>query len=168
MNIEINTLNLIIKKPEKKDISSLVKELNNWNISKWLVEVPYPYSINDANYWITKTQEDEFSFNIYLKNNLIGGISLSKKLGDTKWELGYWIGEEYWGNKYAIEACEGLIKYFFTYTSNNIIFASHMKDNIKSNKIILSLGFKKLRIGKKYSVSRKEKVEDINYQLIKS
>ena len=43
MNIEINTLNLIIKKPEKKDISSLVKELNNWNISKWLVEVPYPY-----------------------------------------------------------------------------------------------------------------------------
>ena len=43
-----------------------------------------------------------------------------------------------------------------------------MKDNIKSNKIILSLGFKKLRIGKKYSVSRKEKVEDINYQLIKS
>ena len=71
MNIEINTLNLIIKKPEKKDISSLVKELNNWNISKWLVEVPYPYSINDANYWIKKTQEDEFSFNIYLKNNLI-------------------------------------------------------------------------------------------------
>ena len=168
MNIEINTLNLILKKPEKKDISSLVKELNNWNISKWLVEVPYPYSINDANYWIAKTQEDEFSFNIYFKNNLIGGISLSKKLGDTKWELGYWIGEEYWGNGYAIEACENLIQYFFTNTNNHQIYASHMVDNIKSKKIILTLGFKEVGVGSKYSISRQEDVEDINYQLKKS
>ena len=168
MNLEINTSNLVIKKPNTRDIHALVNELNNWNISKWLVEVPFPYTINDANYWIKKTEEDEFSFNIYLKNKLIGGISIANKLQNNKWELGYWIGEEYWGNKYALEACEGLIKYFFTNTSNNIIFASHMKDNIKSNKIILSLGFKKIGIGKKYSISRKEEIEDINYQLIKS
>ena len=168
MNLEINTLNLVIKKPNNKDINALVDELNNWNISKWLVEVPFPYSINDANYWIKKTKEDEFSYNIYLKNKLIGGIGITNKLENNKWALGYWIGEEYWGNKYAKEACEGLIKYFFTNTSNDIIYASHMKENIKSNKIILSLGFKKLGIGKKYSVSRKEEVEDINYQLIKS
>ena len=168
MNLEINTLNLVIKKPNNKDINALVNELNNWKISKWLVEVPFPYSINDANYWIKKTEEDEFSFNIYLKNKLIGGISVTTKLENNKWELGYWIGEEYWGNKYAKEACEALIKYFFTNTSNNIIYASHMKDNIKSNKIILSLGFKKLGIGKKYSVSRRKKIEDINYHLIKS
>ena len=168
MKIELHTENLIIKKPTENDLNSLIKELNNWNISKWLVEVPFPYSINDANYWIKKTREDEFSFNIYLKNKLIGGISITNKLENNKWELGYWIGEEYWGNKYAIEACEGLIKYFFTNTSNNIIFASHMKDNIKSNKVILNLGFKKIGIGKKYSISRKEEIEDINYQLIKS
>ena len=168
MNLEINTLNLVIKKPNTRDIRALVNELNNWNISKWLVEVPFPYSINDANYWIKKTEEDKFSFNIYLKNKLIGGISIANKLGNHKWELGYWIGEEYWGNKYAKEACEGLIIYFFTNTSNDIIYASHMKNNIKSNKIILSLGFKKIGIGKKYSISRKEEIEDINYQLIKS
>ena len=168
MNLEITTLNLVLKKPDNKDITSLIEELNNWNISKWLVEVPYPYSINDANYWIKKTKEDEFSFNIYLNNKLIGGISISKKLGNTKWELGYWIGEKYWGNKYAKEACESLIKYFFTNTSNNIIYASHMKDNMKSKKIILSLGFKEIGLGKKYSLSRQEEIEDINYQLIKS
>ena len=70
MNLEITTLNLVLKKPDNKDITSLIEELNNWNISKWLVEVPYPYSINDANYWIKKTKEDEFSFNIYLNNKL--------------------------------------------------------------------------------------------------
>ena len=168
MNLEITTLNLVLKKPDYKDITSLIEELNNWNISKWLVEVPYPYSINDANYWIKKTKEDEFSFNIYLINKLIGGISISKKLENTKWELGYWIGEKYWGNKYAKEACESLIKYFFTNTSNNIIYASHMKDNMKSKKIILSLGFKEIGLGSKYSLSRQEYIEDIYYQLIKS
>jgi [ribosomal protein S5]-alanine N-acetyltransferase len=95
MNLEINTLNLVIKKPNKNDISSLVKELNNWNISKWLVEFPYPYSINDAYYWLNKTEKNKFSFNIYKKNKLIGGISLTNKLSDTRWELGYWIGEKY-------------------------------------------------------------------------
>ena len=168
MNIQLHTENIIIKKPKKNDISSLVNELNNWNISKWLVEVPYPYSISDANYWIKKTEENEFSFNIYLNNKLIGGISISKKLGNTKWELGYWIGEKYWGNKYSKEACESLIKYFFTNTSNNIIYASHMKDNIRSKKIILSLGFKEIGSGSKYSLSRQDDIEDINYQLIKS
>ena len=168
MDTKLHTANLIIKKPSEDDLDSLIKELNNWNISKWLVEVPFPYSINDAKYWIKKTKVDEFSFNIYLKNKLIGGISITNKHENNNWELGYWIGEEYWGNKYAKEACEVLIKYFFTNTSNSIIYASHMKDNIKSNQIILSLGFTKLGIGKKYSVSRKQEVEDINYQLIKS
>ena len=168
MNLEITTLNLVLKKPDNKDITSLVEELNNLNISKWLVEVPYPYSINDANNWIKKTKEDKFSFNIYVNNKLIGGVSISKKLGDTKWELGYWIGEEYWGNGYAIEACENLIQYFFTNTNNHQIYASHMVDNIKSKKIILTLGFKEVGVGSKYSISRQEDVEDINYQLKKS
>lgn len=43
-----------------------------------------------------------------------------------------------------------------------------MKDNIRSKKIILSLGFKEIGSGSKYSLSRQDDIEDINYQLIKS
>ena len=43
-----------------------------------------------------------------------------------------------------------------------------MKNNMKSKKIILSLGFKEIGLGKKYSLSRQEEIEDINYHLIKS
>ena len=168
MNIELHTDNLIIKKLSEKHLNSLIKELNNWNISKWLINVPYPYKFDDGQYWLKKTKEDDYSFNIFLKNKLIGGISITNKQNNTKPELGYWIGENFWGKKYAYEACTNLIEYFFSNTSHNIIYASHMKSNIKSNKIILSLGFIKLGIGKKYSISRKEEVKDINYQLIKS
>ena len=168
MKIELHTDNLVIKKPSEKHLNSLIKELNNWNISKWLIEVPYPYSIDDAKYWVKKTKQDEYSFNIYLKNKLIGGVSLSNQRENSKWELGYWIGEEYWGNGYAIEACENLISYFFSNTNNSIIYASHMKDNIKSKKIIIKLGFKLVSSGKKFSISRNEMVEDLNYELRKS
>ena len=113
MNIELRTDNLIIKKPSEEDLNSLIKELNNWNISKWLIEVPYPYTIEDANYWIEKTKDEEFSFNIFYKNKLIGGVSLSKKTINSNWELGYWIGEEYWGNNFARESCENLVQFFF-------------------------------------------------------
>ena len=168
MNVELHTNNLIIKKPSEKHLNSLIKELNNWNISKWLIEVPYPYSIDDAKYWVKKTKQDQYSLNIYLKNKLIGGVSLSNQRENSKWELGYWIGEEYWGNGYAIEACENLISYFFSNTNNSIIYASHMKDNIKSKKIIIKLGFNLVSSGKKFSISRNEMVEDLNYELRKS
>ena len=168
MNVELHTNNLIIKKPSEKHLNSLIKELNNWNISKWLIEVPYPYTVDDAKYWVKKTKQDEYIFNIYLKNKLIGGLSLTNQRENSKWELGYWIGEEYWGNGYAIEACENLISYFFSNTNNSIIYASHMKDNIKSKKIIINLGFKLVSSGKKFSISRNEMVEDLNYELRKS
>ena len=168
MNFELHTNNLIIKKPSEKHLKSLIKELNNWNISKWLIEVPYPYTVDDAKYWLKKSKQDEYSFNIYLKNKLIGGLSLTNQRENSKWELGYWIGEEYWGNGYAIEACENLISYFFSNTNNSIIYASHMKDNIKSKKIIIKLGFNLISSGKKFSISRNEMVEDLNYELRKS
>jgi len=168
MNVELHTNNLIIKKPSEKHLKSLIKELNNWNISKWLIEVPYPYTVDDAKYWVKKSKQDQYSFNIYLKNKLIGGVSLTNQRENSKWELGYWIGEEYWGNGYAIEACENLISYFFSNTNNSIIYASHMKDNIKSKKIIIKLGFKLVSSGKKFSISRNEMVEDLNYELRKS
>ena len=168
MNVELHTNNLIIKKPSEKHLKSLIKELNNWNISKWLIEVPYPYTVDDAKYWVKKSKQDQYSFNIYLKNKLIGGLSLSNQRENSKWELGYWIGEEYWGNGYAIEACENLISYFFSNTNNSIIYASHMKDNIKSKKIIIKLGFNLISSGKKFSISRNEMVEDLNYELRKS
>ena len=168
MNIELHTDNLIIKKPSEEHLNSLIKELNNWNISQWLVNVPFPYTIDDAKYWLKKTKADDYCFNIFFKKILVGGISITNKKNTTKPELGYWIGENFWGKRYAYEVCINLIEYFFSNTSHNIIYASHMRDNIKSKKILINLGFKFVSNGKKFSISRNEIVDDLDYQLIKS
>ena len=168
MSIAINTKRLNLKKIEKKDLQVLVNQLNNWNVVKWLANVPYPYTFNDAEKWLDKSSKEELALNIYLKSILIGGITIDKRITNNSPVLGYWIGEEYWGNGYAIEACNSLIKYFFSNHSGNILYASHMLKNEKSKKILLKLGFQKVSEGNVFSLSKNKEVEDVNYELVNS
>jgi len=168
MSIIINTKRLTLKKIEKRDLKILVNHLNNWNVVKWLANVPYPYTLNDAETWLDIASKEQLALNIYLKSILIGGITIDKRTTNNSPVLGYWIGEEYWGNGYAIEACNSLISYFFSNHSGNILYASHMLKNEKSKKILLNLGFQKVSEGNVFSLSKNKEVEDVNYELVNS
>ena len=168
MSIEIKTERLILKKIEKKNLKVLLNLLNNWNVVQWLVNVPYPYTFNDAEKWLDKSSKEELALNIFLKNNLIGGITIDKRADNNTHVLGYWIGEEYWGKGYAIEACNSLISYFFSNHSENKLYASHMLKNEKSKKILLNLGFEKVSESKIFSLSKNTEVDDVNYELVNS
>ena len=168
MSIIINTERLTLKKIEQKDLKILINHLNNWNVVKWLVNVPYPYRLIDAERWLDKSSKEELALNIYLKSILIGGITINKRTSNNTPVLGYWIGEEYWGKGYAIEACNSLISYFFSNHSGNKLYASHMLKNEKSKKILLNLGFQNVSKGKVFSLSKNKEVEDVNYELVNS
>ena len=168
MPIIIQTERLNLKKIEQKDLNQLIKNLNNWNIVQWLVNVPYPYTINDAKNWIDKSIKEELTLNIYLNNTLIGGITIDSRLEDNKNLLGYWLSENHWGKGFALESSKSIISYFFSNYSEKKIIASHMIGNEKSKKILISLGFKKINTSTVFSLSRNENVKDINYELIKS
>jgi len=168
MSIIINTERLTLKKIEKKDLKILVNHLNNWNVVKWLANVPYPYTLNDAETWLDIASKEQLALNIYLKSILIGGITISKRTSNNTPVLGYWIGEEYWGKGYAIEACNSLISFFFSNHSGNKLYASHMLKNEKSKKILLNLGFQKVSEGKIFSLSKNTEVDDVNYELVNS
>ena len=168
MSIIINTERLTLKKIEKKDLKILVNHLNNWNVVKWLVNVPYPYTLIDAETWLDKSSKEELALNIYFKSILIGGITIDKRTTNYSPVLGYWIGEEYWGNGYALEACNSLISYFFSNHSGNKLYASHILKNEKSKKILLNLGFQNVSKGKVFSLSKNKEEEDVNYELVNS
>ena len=79
MSIIIKTDRLVLKKIELKDIDQLIKNLNNFNITRWLINVPHPYTINDAKNWIKKSTEEDLCLNVYHQNFLIGGITIDKR-----------------------------------------------------------------------------------------
>jgi len=109
-----------------------IAHLMNYNISKYLYDVPNPYSVKDALNFIKSAHNDfnslralHFAIEYKGKDNdksersnsplLVGAISLKNiDLVNKKANLGYWIGEQYWGRGIATESVGLIINYAFS------------------------------------------------------
>ena len=106
-----------------------IADLMNYNISKNLYEVPDPYSIQDALAFINKAHNDFESLSAlhfaieykgmsdHRNNNpvFVGSIGLKNiDLTNKKADLGYWVGEKYWGRGIATECIRLIIDYAFS------------------------------------------------------
>ena len=110
-----------------------------------------------------KRQINNLEFNIFLENNLIGGIGLKED-----YRLGYWLGEDYWGNGYATEAGSELIEYAFKIIKIKKITARYMTENTSSAKVLKKLGFTEVGKVLIFSIARNEKVSHTKVELIKT
>lgn len=83
-------------------------------------------------------------FAICLKENPepIGAISIQKygNPEDQEGELGYWLGEPFWGSEIMVEACRALIDYAFE-TGYRRIWCGHFRENEQSKRVIEKCGF---------------------------
>lgn len=110
------------------DAQDITHFLMNYNVSKHLWEIPNPYSIDDALEFIKCANSDfntlkALHFAIESKiiprsrNNLkfVGTISVKNiDLVNKKADLGYWIGEQYWGRGIGTECLKLIIDYAFS------------------------------------------------------
>ena len=165
MNLILQTQRLVIKKPELKDNQFLIKALNNWEVVKWLVRVPFPYTLKDADHWITHLTKNNYAFNIFLQKQLIGGIGLERENKHSSYALGYWLTQEHWGKGYTTEACKKLLAYSAQELKIAKIKSAYLINNDKSAKVLKKIGFQETGISYKYSLSRKEEVEHIELEL---
>lgn len=125
----------------------MVKYANNYNIFRWVKDnFPYPYSNRDAEQWITvsRNTNDGLNYAITTQKELIGGIGVKFK-GDVykySWELGYWLGEPFWGKGIATEAVKVFTKYLFSHYNIRSITANVYEGNKASMKVLTKAGFK--------------------------
>lgn len=124
---------------------SLFLLLNNRNVSDWLLEVPYPYSLLDAYWWINKCKElegknKEYHYAIHYKNEHVGGIGL-KILKEHHGELGYWLGEVHWGKGIMKTAISEMLTMAFGDLGLSRVSAEVFEDNIRSERLLLKCGF---------------------------
>ena len=170
----IETERLILRKWNKDDIDALVEGLNNFNVSKWLAKVPFPYTKEDAlkfiNYAKTFNKSMELAIVLKDENKVIGGTSITiiSEL-DGLAGGGIWTNEKYHGKGYGIEAFNAKIKYCFEKLNMRRIENGYFKGNEKSRKMQLKLGFKDEGISRKkfYSLSNKVYVDEYNTGLLK-
>nr|WP_255452598.1 GNAT family N-acetyltransferase [Aquimarina sp. RZ0] len=124
---------------------------------------PHPYSEKDAESFIkiTKSQAPKQSFAIEYKNNLCGVISLlvQKDIYHKSAEVGYWIGEPYWGHGIATKAVALITNYGFEKLNLIRIYAGVFEHNIASMKILEKNGYKKEAIFRK-AIYKNSKILD--------
>lgn len=150
--MKLETKRLILREWSKRDKKDLIEGINNLNVSKWLLVVPYPYKKKDADWWINKQlkkqkkkDREEYGFAIYLKSEkkVIGSIGTHKidKFQGTA-EVSYWLGEKYWRKGYGLEALDAMLKFLFNKLKLRRVWAAIFAKNSSSGKLLEKFGFK--------------------------
>ena len=144
---EIKTARLKLGQLKSIDIPRIVEFAGNKKVADMTMNIPHPYKEEDAIFWINAANQGfikrtQYTFRIALKGNdeFIGGMGLKIDNRFNKAELGYWIGEPYWGNGYATEAAGAVLSFGFEVLNLNKIFATHLIDNPASGKVMKKNG----------------------------
>ena len=127
------------------DLEDLLYFANNRKIAKWMANgFPSPYKEEDALFFIEKVSVNNRNlFAISVDGKKCGGIGLHPQIDIMckNEELGYWLGEEYWG-KGIVSHCVGLmVAYGFENLDIDRIFARPFGSNIVSQKVLEKCGF---------------------------
>lgn len=154
----IETDRLILRQWKLDDVNDVVEGLNNLNVTRWLAQVPFPYTEEDAKSFINKSIENNlYNFAIVLKeeNKVIGGTQLTNiSYVHGTAGGGIWLNEKYQGQGYGTEAFGARIKYAFEELGLRRLENGYFKENEKSHKMQLRFGYKDEGIRRKKFISQ--------------
>jgi RimJ/RimL family protein N-acetyltransferase len=129
------------------DAEVLARLANNRNI--WINlrdRFPHPYTRADADGWIAHCQAETgqpTQFAIDLDGVAIGGIGVEMKndVNRLTAEIGYWIGEPYWGNGIASAAVVEMTRYAFAEFPLERLEAMVFEWNPASRRVLEKAGY---------------------------
>jgi ribosomal-protein-alanine N-acetyltransferase len=108
---------------------------------------PSPYTIEDAVSFLELAPTGTFGhvFALFSDNDFIGIGSLIPQKGEHRInaEIGYWIGEPYWGKGYATEAVKLLVDFAFEELGLLRVYAYVYGYNVASMRVLEKAGFHK-------------------------
>ena len=146
----IETRRLILGALKASDIPSIVDYASNRKVSQYTLNLPHPYSEQDAIYWLNMANEGfasgkHYVFAIRLKptERIIGGIGLGVSPRFKRAEIGYWIAEHHWGAGYATEATVAAIDFGFKSLDLNKLTSSYLAGNPASGAVMRNCGMSK-------------------------
>jgi ribosomal-protein-alanine N-acetyltransferase len=113
-----------------------------WDPPETIKEMEERYYLTLTN-WI---KGEAYSFVIVEKENgyRIGIISIRKTDIESKWDIGYWTHPEKQRNGFMKEAASRVLEFGFSRLGANTIQAKYAIWNTGSEKVLLSIGMKKM------------------------
>jgi len=159
----LKTERLTLRPFAPRDAADLHRLINDWEVTRTLAAVPFPYKPEDADKWIASTRETlEAGLACHLaitgqeheREILVGSAGLRLDPKTRTGNLGYWIGRQYWGHGVATEAVGRLVRWAIANLDIDRIEASVATDNPASAAVLRKIGFRQVGEGIGHSVAR--------------
>jgi [ribosomal protein S5]-alanine N-acetyltransferase len=128
------------------DLDNLVTLANNYNIARFMAdEFPHPYTVENGKGFISMAASHDplRILAIEVEGKAAGGIGIHPQSGISRKnaELGYWLGEPYWGKGIITEAVKEMLRYGFENFDIDRIFARPFGNNPASQRVLEKAGF---------------------------
>jgi RimJ/RimL family protein N-acetyltransferase len=144
--MELTLKTCVVRSWEACDVASLVTQANNRNI--WINlrdRFPHPYAKADGQRFIrdSRQMDPETFFAIAVDGAAVGGIGfvLQSDVDRMSAEIGYWLGEAFWGRGIATDALVAVTRLAIERHGLTRVFALPFAYNAASCRVLEKAGF---------------------------
>lgn len=145
--LTLATPRLILRPFAPTDAPVVERLAGAFAVANTTLNIPHPYPPGAAARWIA-THDEEYregaaviwAIVIHGSDEPSGAIGLAINQRHAHAELGYWLGEPYWGQGYTTEAATAVLAYGFTHLKLHRILARHFGRNPASGRVMQKIG----------------------------
>jgi len=145
--VVLKSKQFVLRPLKKEDAEDIARNINCPIIARNTSRIPYPYTLKDAKTWLAKTLKEnrkkkrtKVNFAIEIDGEVVGSISLEDIKGH-KAEIGYWLGEKYWGRGIMTEAVKLVTRFGFRELKLRRIYAFVFCFNKASKRVLEKAGY---------------------------
>jgi RimJ/RimL family protein N-acetyltransferase len=136
----------VVRSWQTNDLGSLVEQANSWKV--WINlrdRFPHPFTRSDGRSFINgaRRARPETLFAIAVDDLAVGGIGFIRQpdVERVSAEIGYWLGEAFWGRGIATDALVAVTKLAIDRHQLTRMFALPFADNVASCRVLQKAGY---------------------------
>ena len=159
----LRTERLTLRPFRAGDAADLHRLINNFNVARMLELVRFPYHQDMAEKWVAGAIRDlaaGIACHLAITGQegerevLVGAVGVTIDRATRAGQLGYWVGEKYWGHGVATEAVARLTRWSLANLDIDRLTAAAATDNPASAAVLDRIGFRRTGAGTRHFASR--------------
>ena len=178
MEQTLTTSRLRLRPIRRNDAPRVQALCSNWDVARMLSRVPYPNPVELVEAWTgaqAAAWKSGAAYNFAIEHRaikhretLIGVVGVARRDdGGSKggYEIGYWLGEPWWGQGLMTEAVGRIVEFARAELGLDKLRSDYFADNPASGRIQEKCGFRIIGRGRLNSQSRGGKVDAVFTEL---
>jgi [ribosomal protein S5]-alanine N-acetyltransferase len=163
---------LRVRNWRRDDLDCLLRYANNSKIAGNLRDqFPHPYTRRDAIDYLNyvRGSQTALSFAVEFAGDAIGGIGFKPGIDISRlsMEMGYWLGEPFWGRGLMTRAVTAASDWAFDHYKVVRLFATTFAHNTASMRVLEKSGFQREGILRRSAIKNGEILDQVLYAKVR-